>query len=67
VVPADIEVGEWQVEENAILIGTHLVAQDRNEHVDEDAGCADEAKPEEQNPVVPMAYEQVVLQAFHDR
>ena len=61
------EVGEWQVEEDAVLVGAHLLAHDRDEEVDENPGCANKGKPEEQNPVVPVAYQDVVLQAFHDR
>jgi hypothetical protein len=67
VVPAHVEIGEGQVKENAVLVRTHLLAYDRDEKVDEDTGGANEGEPEEQNPVMPVAYEHVVLQAFHNR
>src|SRR5215211_5788292 len=56
VIPADIEVGERQIEEDAVLVGTDLLAHDRDEQVHKNARCANEAEPEELLPVVPMAY-----------
>src|SRR5215207_3038033 len=67
VIPADIEVGERQIEEDAVLVGTDFLAHDRDEQVHENARCANEAEPEELLPVVPVTYQEVVLQAFHNR
>ena len=47
--------------------GPSLLHDDHGEQVDEDAGAADQAEPEEQHPVVPVADEDEMPQAVHDR
>jgi hypothetical protein len=61
VVPANVEVGERQVVEEAILVGAQLLARDRDEQVHDNARTANDGEPEELLPVLPVAYEHVVL------
>ena len=51
----------------ALLVGTELLAHDRDKQVDQNAGCANKGKPEEQNPVVPVTDQHVVPEAFDHR
>ena len=66
-VPADIEIGQGQIEEDAVLVRAHLLAHDRDEQIDDDAGSAHQSEPEQLDPVLPVAYKYVVPEAFHHR
>ena len=45
--------------------GPIFLHDDRDEQVDDDAGSAHQAEPEQLDPVLPVAYEYVVPEAFH--
>ena len=66
-VPADIEIGQGQIEEDAVLVRADLLTHDRDEQIDDDARPAHDSEPEELDPVLPVAYEHVVPEAFHHR
>ena len=53
--------------DDAVLVGPELVEQDDHQQVHEDAGAADQAEPEQEDPVVAVADEEEVPQALHDR
>ena len=66
VVPADVEVGQRQVPRHAVRIGAELVADDDDHHVDQHARTADQAEPEEEQPVLFVPDQQVVTESLHD-
>jgi len=67
VIPADVEVGQGEVQEDAVLVRTQLVADDDDQQIDNDAGRTDDAETEQQAPVVRMADEDEVSKTLNDR
>jgi hypothetical protein len=67
VIPADVEVGHGEVQEDAVLVRPQLVADDDDQQIDNDAGRTDDAETEQQAPVVRMADEDEVSKSLNDR
>jgi hypothetical protein len=67
VIPADVEVGQGEVQEDAVFVRPQLVADDDDQQIDDDAGRTDDAESEQQAPVVRMADEDEVSKTLNDR
>src|SRR5215213_4516908 len=67
VIPADVEVGHGEVQEDAVLVRPQLVADDDDQQIDDDAGRTDDAETKQQAPVVRMADEDEVSKTLDDR
>jgi len=67
VIPADVEVGQGEVQEDAVFVRPQLVADDDDQQIDDYAGRTDDAESEQQAPVVRMADEDEVSKTLNDR